>query len=112
MPFDKKVKIAGIVLEKLTLGKKEWLTIRLDNNQVITINKNLCEIVQPKTKHGPWVAVPPNQGTEEPAWVDLCRPDEESDFNIANVYAGEGRTAFENAQLLADALNAKYEKNI
>lgn len=40
---DTYVTIIGKIEEHLVLGKKEWLTIRLENNQIITINKNLCK---------------------------------------------------------------------
>ena len=41
--LDSKVTITGKVEEHLVLGSKEWLTIRLENNQVITINRKLCK---------------------------------------------------------------------
>jgi hypothetical protein len=40
--YGKQVTISGKVEEHLVLGKKEWFTIRLENNQIITINRKLC----------------------------------------------------------------------
>lgn len=40
--FDKEVTIKGKIEEHLVLGKQEWFTIRLENNQVITISRTLC----------------------------------------------------------------------
>lgn len=44
--LTKTVRIIGEIIEHLRLGKQEWLTIRLGNNQVITINKKLCEEIK------------------------------------------------------------------
>lgn len=41
-----RVKIIATVVEHLKYGKKEWLTIRLPDNSVITINKQFCEEVK------------------------------------------------------------------
>lgn len=45
----KKAKIVGEIVEHLTLGSKEWVTILLPNNQKITINVKYCdEILESK----------------------------------------------------------------
>lgn len=41
--LDLEVKVRGIVIEHLTLGKRQWFTIKLPNNQIITIDRSLCE---------------------------------------------------------------------
>lgn len=43
--LNQQVAILGKIEEHLVLGKQEWLTIRLENNQVITINKKLCTVI-------------------------------------------------------------------
>jgi hypothetical protein len=40
--INTQVTIIGTIEERLVLGKQEWLTIRLENNQLITIRKTFC----------------------------------------------------------------------
>jgi len=42
-PETKYVTIIGKIEEHLVLGKQEWFTIRLENGQIITINRNFCK---------------------------------------------------------------------
>ncbi len=41
--LDTIITITGKVEEHLVLGKKEWFSIRLENGQVITINRKFCK---------------------------------------------------------------------
>jgi hypothetical protein len=40
-----KVSITAEVIEHLTYGKKQWITIRLPNNQKVTLNLAECQLV-------------------------------------------------------------------
>lgn len=42
-----KVKISGKIIEHLQLGSQEWVTVKLNNNQQITINTKLCDEIIP-----------------------------------------------------------------
>jgi len=45
--INTQVTIKGTIEEHLVLGKQEWFTIRLENNQLITIRKTFCtEIIK------------------------------------------------------------------
>lgn len=35
--------LSGKVIEHLTLGKKEWLTLQLPDGKKITVNINICQ---------------------------------------------------------------------
>lgn len=44
------VKISGQVIEHLKLGSREWVTVKLANNQNITIDTKLCEQIVEKSR--------------------------------------------------------------
>ena len=43
---SEQVKIIATVVEHLKYGSKEWLTVRLPDNKIITLNKKFCEPVK------------------------------------------------------------------
>lgn len=44
--FGKKMMIVGEVEEHLTLNSKQWITIRLPDNSLITINLKHCKEIK------------------------------------------------------------------